>query len=173
MGRLVLTQGELKEYLTYDKVSGIFIWNLDRKPMTKKGDIAGCLDLSTGYIRIGIKGQLYASHRLAWQYEYGVVPDEIDHINHCRSDNRIGNLRESNTKTNMKNKSKYKTNTSGVTGVRWCTRDNRWIAKISLEGKHKSLGYFVSFSDAVDARKNAEVLYGFHENHGKELDNEY
>ncbi len=29
------------------------------------------------------------------------------------------------------------------------------------------LRYFNEFSEAVNARKNAEVLYGYHANHGK------
>lgn len=33
--------------------------------------------------------------------------------------------------------------------------------------KDKHIGYFTSFSDAVDARKDAEILYGFHKNHRK------
>ena len=50
---------------------------------------------STGYVRIGIDGRKYTSHRLAWLYVHGVWPsDQIDHINRNRSDNRIANLRE-------------------------------------------------------------------------------
>ena len=31
------------------------------------------------------------------------------------------------------------------------------------------LGYFISKKDAIEARKNAEIKYGFHPNHGREL----
>ncbi len=65
--------------------------------------------------------------------------------------------------------SKSKKNTSGVTGVTWDKSNNRWIAQIVIDGRHKKLGRFTDFSKAVDARKNAEVLYGFHKNHGKDL----
>ena len=80
---------KVKNILSYDKDTGDFIWKLFRGNTAKKGSIAGSVD-SRGYLQINISGRLYLAHRLAWLYEYGVVPNgEIDHINHNRIDNRI------------------------------------------------------------------------------------
>ena len=59
-------------------------------------------------------------------------------------------------------------NTSGQTGVVWHKRDKKWQVNIRVSGKKVHLGYFIEFHEAVNARKNSEILYGFHENHGKD-----
>ena len=41
--------------------------------------------------------------------------------------------------------------------------------KLLSNKKNVTIGYFSSFDDAVNARKNAEIANGFHENHGKDL----
>jgi hypothetical protein len=82
------------------------------------GQIAGQLNKSTKYWEIKYRYKTYKAHRLAWLYVYGEEPKEdIDHIDGDTSNNRIENLREVAHSTNMKNKHKYVSNTSGTTGV--------------------------------------------------------
>lgn len=57
------------------------------------------------------------------------------------------------------NKRKLKNNKSGKTGVRWATKSNKWQARIGVDGKDISLGYFESFEEAVAAREAAELEY--------------
>lgn len=162
----MITQKELKKLLTYDPDTGIFINNTNRSPNALKGTIAGSVD--SGYIRIYVKGKSYKAHRLAWLYMYGSMPiGHIDHINHNGLDNRIENLRDVDEQDNYKNQTLRATNKSGVIGVSWYKLTNRWVAHISVDGNKIHLGYFVNFHEAVNARKNAEVLYNYHENHGK------
>lgn len=47
-------------------------------------------------------------------------------------------------------------NTSGVPGVDWLTRKQRWRASICFKGKRHYLGSYTEFDDAVKARKRAE-----------------
>lgn len=47
-------------------------------------------------------------------------------------------------------------NTSGVPGVEWWKRKQRWRASICFKGKRRYLGSYVHFEDAVKARKRAE-----------------
>jgi len=157
----------LIELLDYNEESGIFIWKKRTSNRIKVGDVAGRVN-NNGYIRISIDGIRHLAHRLAWLYIHGEqASDEIDHINHIRSDNRIVNLREVDRTTNGRNMSKGVDNTSGTVGVHFYTTKKRWIARITVDQELIQLGCFASYSDAVDARKNAEVLYGFHGNHGK------
>ncbi len=93
--------------------------------------------------------------------------EEIDHINHDPSDNRLANLRKVKRLDNMRNQSMRSTNPSGVTGVRFNKECHKWQATIMVLGKEIHLGLFEGFNRAVHARKAAEVKYGFHENHGK------
>jgi hypothetical protein len=58
-------------------------------------------------------------------------------------------------------------NTSGITGVTWHSQRGKWLAQIWVNGKKVHLGVFLSIDDAARARKDAEIKYSFHENHGK------
>ncbi len=53
-------------------------------------------------------------------------------------------------------KSIPKNNTSGAKGVYKDKRSGKWRARIILQGKRTELGYFEHFSEAVEARKQAE-----------------
>ena len=82
-----------------------------------------------------------------------------DHKNRNRSDNRRENLRPSDIKSNSLNRSLYKNNTSGVTGVHWDKRKQMWIAQINVNKKRTQLGAFNNKKDAVVARLQAEQKY--------------
>lgn len=47
-------------------------------------------------------------------------------------------------------------NTSGVPGVDWLAKKQRWRATICFKGKRRYLGSYENFEDAVNARKRAE-----------------
>ena len=165
----MLTQTRLKELLHYDTESGIFTWiKIKVSNQVKVGDKAGSLK-SSGYTEISIDGKKYKAHRLAFLYINGRMPTNIDHINHKCSDNRLINLREVSHQDNCKNRSIRSDNKYGVVGVSWKKQSSKWYAYISNNGKVVHLGYFDEFSEAVNARKNAEVLYKYHKNHGKDL----
>ena len=100
----------------------------------------------------------------------GIIPNgmQIDHINHIRNDNRLMNLRLVSAKVNSRNMSKKTCNTSGLTGVYYASRYvNPWRALIRVDGKRVTLGSFATKEEAKLARKNAEIKYGFHPNHGR------
>ncbi len=164
-----ITQKELKKILYYNSETGTFIRLNRSRGKAKKGELAGYLD-KEGYIRIKIGKTSYKAHRLAWCYIYGYFPpNHTDHINHNKADNRSCNLREVTSAENQKNTKIRKDNKSGVIGVYWRGSQNRWTSSINISGRKIHLGSFVSFHEAVNARKLAEVAYGYHENHGKEL----
>jgi len=54
------------------------------------------------------------------------------------------------------------------TGVQWNKAHAAWHVRIGVGGKYKHLGYFKDFNEAVAVRKEAEVHYGYHENHGRD-----
>ncbi len=163
-----ITQTELRNVFNYNENTGIFTWAKKTSKTVTVGKIAGTL--SKGYIKIRYNGKRYEAHRLAWLYVYGEMPsDDIDHINRDRADNSIVNLRITTKAENNKNKGLDSRNTSGTTGVYWFTARNRWVARIGVDGKFIHLGIFAEYSEAVNARKNAEVLYGFSDTHGKAL----
>lgn len=83
----------------------------------------------------------------------------IDHKMHNKKDNRKSQLRICTTQKNNMNRSVSKNNTSGVTGVGWHKKNNKWEAKIKINKKLLYLGQFDKFEDAVKARKKAEEKY--------------
>ena len=134
----------------------------------KAGDIAGSVT-NFGYRDAHYDGKHYLAHRIIWEMHNGPIPEgaEIDHMNHNRLDNRIENLRLVSHSENQKNQKAHRMNTSGVTGVHWCKSRCKWVARITVDGKHINLGGFDSKDSAVSARKTAEKRFGFHGNHGK------
>jgi hypothetical protein len=154
---------QLKELLHYEPETGVFTWRVS-KGGKKAGSIAGCL-VEDGYIRIKINKKLYPAHHLAWLCIYGELPEnEIDHINHIRTDNSIGNLRSATRTENGRNVSLSVRNQSGVIGVCWFK--GKWLAYIKVDGRQKTLGRFNDKFEAICCRKSANNKYGFHLNHG-------
>ena len=80
---------------------------------------------------------------------------QVDHFNRNRKDNRKENLKSVTPQHNNWNRGMNQNNKSGVTGVRWNKKAEKWIAYIM----RKHLGTFNSFEDAVKARKRAEQKY--------------
>ena len=86
---------------------------------------------------------------------------DIDHINgeSSRYDNRKSNLRVCSHSQNMMNAKIRSDNTSGVKGVSWFSKGNKWSAYIFVDKKKIHLGLFTEFEEAVAARKEAEEKY--------------
>jgi len=128
------------ELLDYDPATGLFTWKI-RRGCRPAGAEAGTL--SYGYIRIKVDGKCYRAHRLAWLVVNGHLPDELDHINLIKDDNRISNLRPATSQENSRNTGRRSSNTSGFKGVCWHSRDKKWHARAQdVNGKRKFLGSF-------------------------------
>jgi hypothetical protein len=119
-------------------------------------------DNGDGYKCGSVLGKNTRAHRLIWLMVYGWLPEQIDHINRDRSDNRIDNLRAANASENMRNQKCAASNRSGHAGVHWYSPTRKWCARITHEGKRIFLGYFNELSEAIAARMNAEkeLKYG-------------
>jgi hypothetical protein len=79
----------------------------------------------------------------------------VDHIDGCKSNNKVENLRWVTSSENSMNVKKTCKNTSGVTGVSWHKHREKWQANISVNRKSKHLGYYDSFDAAKRARITA------------------
>jgi len=156
-----MNSNRLKEFLDYNIDTGIFKWKIKPAKKVNIGAVAGHV-AKDGYIRIRIDKKIYLAHRLAWLYMYGYFPENfIDHIDRNPSNNRISNLREITNSCNIRNTGQRKNNTSGIKGVYWNKRDNKWQAQIMINKRGINLGSFADFNDAVKARWEAEKLYKY------------
>lgn len=112
-----------------------------------------------GYIVTSNYSSVVYLHRLIMQDFITNDDEEIDHINHNKNDNRRENLRICTHQQNNCNKKLPKHNTSGIRGVHWDKRYNKWRARISVNGKDIYLGLFDNIKDAEKIRKQAEIKY--------------
>lgn len=111
-------------------------------------------------------------HRLAWLITHGNIKDNfvIDHINGNIDDNRLINLREVTKATNSRNRRIAKNNKYGHQGIHLITRENDtfWKAEIIYNYDNIYIGVYNTMHEAIIARKAAEVVLGFHINHGRQ-----
>lgn len=176
-----LSQEYLKECFDYNPDTGELIWKVRPRRHFKTdaafksanarfaGRRAGTKANTSGRyftLHVGINDKKYLNHRVIWAMIYGDVPQEIDHVNHDATDNRLCNLRLANPKINAKNKSMQKNSVSGHLGVNFYKRIKKWQAFIKINNTRVYLGSFAKKADAIAARKQAERDYGFHPNHG-------
>lgn len=158
----------LRGNLRYDPETGELWWTKPRRGRNRDKP-AGFLDDRTGYYRVGVgPNTLIKRSRAAFALMEGRWPECIDHINGDRADDRWVNLREVTQQENSRNQRRASRNTSGVLGVYWSKKRKKWRSRIGLDGKLLCLGYYETIEEAADARKAAEVQYGFHENHGRD-----
>jgi len=162
----MITQSRLKELLTYNPSTGLFKWRSSGKGRYKDLSVGGVR--KDGYCRIMIDGKRYLSHRLAFLYIDGEMPNgQVDHIDHNPTNNALSNLRAVTHQENNKNISLAKNNTSGFTGVSWNKKDKRWQAKVQINKKTIFVGGFVNAEEANDAIVAYRIRNGFHKNHGQ------
>jgi len=116
-----------------------------------------------GYGTVKINGSMKLAHRVAWESVRGPIPDGmvVDHDNPdygCHEPScvnpdhlelvpkRINNQRKRGLAAN---------NTSGVRGVTWHSRDQKWMVQVIANGKKHNGGYF---DDLAEAEKKAIAL---------------
>ena len=172
-------KSELEILLTYSPDTGRFTWkerSLSMFPSAPKGktwnkQFAGkeafTVKNGNGYLCGYINYIKLYAHRVAWKMVHKDEPQQIDHINGDRSDNRISNLRAATFEVNSRNTAQRSDNTSGVTGVHWIKNDRKWKAVIVKDKRTILIGRFGNFDEAVAARKAAEIEFGYHPNHGR------
>ena len=97
-------------------------------------------------------------HRIVTDCPNEFMPDHI-HGKETKNDNRKSNLRIVTKQQNSMNSALSINNISGVSGVKWHSRDNIWESCITVNYKRIYLGQYNKFEDAVKARKQAEEKY--------------
>lgn len=139
--------------LSYCPSTGIF---------TRKGKAVGRIN-KDGYLEIQLQSKRHLAHRLAWQYVYGAWPtSSIDHANRNKLDNSIANLRYLTPSQQAQNTNLHPRNVSGYRGVSWDTNVQKWRARIRVDNKKYSLGYYTTPEAAYEAYLKAVPIYHTH-----------
>lgn len=103
---------------------------------------------------------IHTRKRQMWIRMHNLIlppPDgyEVDHENGNGLDNRRENLRLVTHAQNSQNARLRADNTSGFRGVGWHQRKGLWQARISIDSKLRTLGYFADKDSAARAYDEA------------------
>ena len=116
-------------------------------------------------VRARVNGVDYRlrSHRVVWEMFNGPIPKGwvIDHIDQCRTNNRIENLRLATDSMNGMNRKAPKHNSSGTKNVAWAKREGKWRVYVYLKRKQYYGGLYsdIELAELV-ATELREKLHG-------------
>ncbi len=115
---------------------------------------------TNGYAQARINGKKLLMHRYLLNAPEN---EQVDHINCNKLDNRLKNLRLSNSASNGHNKLKRKNLTSEYIGVSYDKKSKKYVAQISKDKIKYRIGFYESEEEAAKFRdKKAVELYGSH-----------
>lgn len=150
-----ITLDILKDYLSYDPDTGVFILLQSHSPVYRHKLPYVLPTVEGKYQKVMVLNRRWQTHKLAVLFMTGGMPDGlVDHINGCITDNRWSNLRVLSSGENVRNQKQTKTTTeSGVTGVH--KRGNKYFAHIRINKKLHNLGLYSTLEEAVAVRTEA------------------
>lgn len=159
------SQSVLLRLFHYESKTGVILWrvrtDVSRSWNTRYAGTPAGSDCGHGYLKVSIGKRLFYVHHIAWALAYGsVLPDEIDHVNGDRQDNRLVNLRASVRAQNARNVKVSKRSSTGVRGV-FPLPSGRFCARIGYAGKDTYLGSYDTLGAAAKAYATAaNTLHG-------------
>lgn len=157
------TPAYLRDCLAYDAGTGAFVWK--RRPGSHfkadrycrawnslhAGKPAG-MPMTDGRIIINLDKRKLLAHRVAWAMQTGAWPQQaIDHIDRDHANNVFSNLRECTLQQNQFNRVANRSNKTGMKGVSWDKKNQKYVAKMCLAGKTVNFGRYSTASEAKAA----------------------
>jgi hypothetical protein len=151
-----------KEFMQLDEKSR-FDWMIERgwkadekgQVWSHKGKPVGCVNKVKGYVEIGISFKdgmkTIKTHRFLWYFMTGEVPEQVDHINRVKHDNRLFNLRSVTDQQN-----KFNTKAKGYSIHK---PTGKQAARIQVNRKKIHLGYHDTEEQAAAAYQAAKQKY--------------
>lgn len=151
----------LQSLFHYDPETG----HLTRRPGHSQwarhhaGERAGYVHKSTGYRHVKVAGYCIAEHRVAWAMQTGAWPEQIDHLDTERTNNRWSNLREASNHVNAQNRrGPYRGSATGILGVH-ARASGRFRASIKVSGRMRHIGTFDTADQAHAAYVAAKRIH--------------
>lgn len=145
---------------TFEYIDGFLYWKGVTHPNKMRwiDKPAGSMH-KYGYRHITWMNKVHKAHRLIFMLHHGYFPEEVDHINGNRADNRIENLRAANRSENQCNRNILANNTSGYAGVSWHKKSKSWVVRVMKNGKTVITQYFKDLELAGLFATEARSLY--------------
>lgn len=177
--RLLPSQEYLQECFDYNPKTGILHWK--ERPLHHFKTKSGCLQANArfagkeagtlasngnGYTfkSICINYTRYVVARIVYKLVHNEEPVEIDHIDINPENLKLLNLRPCTSSQNKMNRNVRSNSRTGLKGVGWYSPSKKYRARIKIDGKEITLGYFDDPKKAYEAYcKAAPILHGkFH-----------
>jgi len=109
------------------------------------------------YVRGNLKGKIVFLHRWITDCPDGM---QVDHINHKTLDNTVSNLMVVTQSQNQRNRIRLpKSNSSGVMGVNWCKRTDKWNAQFRINNRIIWVGRFDDIEVAEKEITKTKKIY--------------
>ena len=134
----------------FEYKDGELYWKVARSNRVKVGQKTGWVS-KIGYVYVNVNKIPTCAHRIIFAMHYGHFPEQVDHINGNKSDNRIENLRAATRSENYWNAKTRADNTSGIKGIHWESQRNKWRASCNKHGKRYDAGFFDDIEEAKTA----------------------
>lgn len=126
----ITTQTEAKRLFGYDP-RGLLTWRVDIYRRNQIGKRAGGRRGVYEYIKYD--GHDHLAHRLIFLWHHGWLPEQVDHEDRDKTNNRIDNLRPSNYVHNGNNRGATIRSKTGSKGI-YPTKSGRFAAHLTVEG---------------------------------------
>lgn len=181
-------QSTLLEFLRYDAETGSLYWRPRTQQMmaylgmkrsaelwnARYAEQPAFNFLSTGGYVFGEFGRnrSYKAHRVIWKMVTGEDPNNIDHLDGDRVNNRFANLRSVSHTENNRNQHRNIHDAQEGFGARR-VRSGRWGASIRYDGKERWIGTADTREDAVRMREPVALSLGYAPTHGRRHENRY
>jgi HNH endonuclease len=138
------TLADLRHCLRYEPETGLFFRTSGRCA----GQQAGVV--KNGYVYVPVFKKQIRAHRAAWAMTHGRWPrKDIDHKNGNKLDNRIDNLRETDSTGNNQNLRRSRsTSKSGLIGAFFESSSGLYRSTIRANGKNHDLGRYPTADEA-------------------------
>jgi len=152
-----ITVEDARELWSYNPATGELIWKVDRPFHKTAWMVAG-----EACRLVQFNGRLMSKAIIAFGIYTGAWPNDGALI--IFKDTDVENLKWDNLACDTRSKvagayRMYSNNTSGVRGVCWHKRKQKWMAYIKVHGKHLNLGSFDTIEKAAAARHVAAKEY--------------
>lgn len=157
-----LNAEQAKRLLDLNVETGELRWTASASMGRLTQRIAGSAH-ANGYRQVKIGQRAYLAHRLVWLIAHGEWPQgQIDHIDGCRTNNALCNLRVVTSGQNKQNIAvTQRKSVSGLVGAVYVPggtrRRDRWESRIKLNGVSTHLGHFATPEEAHAAYMRAKA----------------
>lgn len=136
----------------------------------KSGDCwlwtASCFHDVYGQFKLG--GKMRRAHRVAFELDFGPIPEgkELDHLCFNRNCVRLNHLRPVTRKENRQHlRGADADNISGIRGVSWYPRYDKYLVRVGFDGKTHHVGYYSEINEAEKAAISKRNELFTHDDH--------